>query len=218
MTRIGTILTIQTGRVQTQPKGDGGTYRTALHKETVQGPLRATTLGFTGDEQADRRYHGGPDKALCCFPIEHFAEIGAHVGAQLPHGAFGENCTLEGMLECDVCLGDRLRFGGAVVEVSQPRQPCVNLARRWGSADIVKWMVERGFTGWYVRVLEECDVAAPCAVELLARPNPSWTVGRLNGVMTAKRAEAGDLREAVNIAALSEAWRATFLKRLEGRE
>jgi MOSC domain-containing protein YiiM len=214
MTVVGTILTVQTGTVRLQPKGDGGSYRTALHKETVRGSVMATALGFEGDEQADKKHHGGTDKALCCFPVEHFSAIGEHVRAELPHGAFGENCTLQGMLEDGVCVGDRLRFGAALVEVSQPRQPCVNLARRWGRADLVKWLVERGFTGWYVRVLEGGLVEAPCGVQLVERAHPEWTIARLNGLMSARRPAPADLREAAALAALSEAWRAPFRERL----
>ncbi len=209
------ILSIQAGRVSLQPKGDGGTYRTALHKTAVVFPVRVGMEGLEYDEQADRRYHGGPDKAVCCFPSEHFPRIAEFVGREITGGAFGENFTVGGLLESDVCVGDRYRSpGGLVFEVSQPRQPCVNLARRWGRGDLPAWLAGNDLTGWYLRVIRGGELPGPGPLVLAERPHPGWTITRLNALMAKRERSTVLLSEAVSLPQLSDAWRDSFRKRL----
>ena len=137
--------------------------RSAIAKRPRQGPVLAGPEGLDGDEQGDRRVHGGPDKAIHHYPHDHYAawraELGPHPLLEAP-GAFGENISTRGVTEADLCLGDRLRLGAAVVEVSQGRQPCWKLSDRFGIADLARRVQDSGRTGWYYRVLEE-GVAAP---------------------------------------------------------
>ena len=131
--------------------------RSAIAKQPVPGPVAVGTEGLHGDEQGDRRVHGGPDKAIHHYPREHYAawrgEIGAHPLLDGP-GAFGENISTTGLVEADLCLGDRLRLGTATVEVSQGRQPCWKLSDRFGVPDMARRVQDSGRSGWYYRVVE----------------------------------------------------------------
>lgn len=109
------------------------------------------------DKQADRRLHGGPDKAVYCYPVEHYASwrtVAPQHTALLEPGGFGENLTTEGFDEDSVSIGDTFRIGHATVQVTQPRQPCFKLALRFEAPQMVRAMVRSGFSGWYLRVLE----------------------------------------------------------------
>ncbi|MDQ3513689.1 MAG: MOSC domain-containing protein, partial [Chloroflexota bacterium] len=149
---------------------------------------------LAGDGQADLVNHGGADKAVCCYPAGHYADWHRELGldpAAFPYGAFGENLTLSGVTETTVCLGDTFTVGTATVQVSQPRQPCWKLSRRWGVRDLAARVQRTKRTGWYVRVVEEGDVAAGQALTLVDRPVPDWTVERVTGVIYAANDIAG---------------------------
>lgn len=176
--------------------------------------MRLTTEGLEGDGQADRRYHGGPDKAVCCFAQEHYPHLSSITQLQLEPGAFGENFSFTGMLEDDVCLGDQYKIGDVVVEVSQPRQPCVNLARRFDAPKLPAQMIETGTTGFYVRVIRAGPVS-PADMELIARPHTHWSIARLNQLMYVDKRSAESLREVIALEHLSQAWRADFQARLK---
>lgn len=208
------LLAIFVGEPGVQEAADGSSFRTSLYKNPVCETIWLGAENLEGNRQADLRYHGGPDKAVCCFASEHYAELSEFVGQPLKYGSLGENFTLSGMLEGEVCLGDQYRVGDAIVEVSQPRQPCGNLARRWGKKQLPRFMVERGFTGFYVRVLEEGLVQPGEPVELLDRPLQRWTIAALNHVMFVDKKNAAALRELAGLHQLSEAWREDFSERL----
>ena len=138
----------------------------AIHKQPVQGPVWIGKLGVAGDRQADLRLHGGPDKAVYAYPSEHYAFWAAHraaalkCAAPLPPGSMGENLTLQGLLEIEVWIGDRLQVGDALLEVTEPRRPCFKLNAKMGFGHAVKLMAQSGFSGFYMRVLREGRVQA----------------------------------------------------------
>jgi len=140
-----------------------GSVTSAMHKTPVDGALVLGPEGLVGDAQADRRHHGGVDKAVHHYPRDHYAAWRAELG-DLPWldapGAFGENFSTTGLVEADVCLGDRWSVGGALLEVSQARQPCFKLGLRFGRKDMPRLVQASGRTGWYYRVLEVGEVRA----------------------------------------------------------
>lgn len=156
--------------------------RSAIHKQPVQGPVRAGGLGLEGDAQGDLRLHGGPDKAVHHYPLEHYAawraELGDHALLCGP-GAFGENLQGQGLTEASVCLGDRWRAGEALLEVTQARQPCWKLDERFGLPGMARRVQQSRRTGWYYRVLEEGRLWAGAALVLEHRPHPQWSLARL---------------------------------------
>jgi MOSC domain-containing protein YiiM len=198
----GRVVSIQVGRIRSF---DG--WRTATYKNPVQGPVMLRGEGFDGDQQADRRYHGGPDKAALVYSQDHYAPWHAELFPEpLPAGAFGENILVSGMSEGDVCVGDMYELGEAQVQVSQPRQPCGKQARRWGIVDLVDQINRRGWTGWYLRVLREGRVQAGDRFVLVDRPHAEWTVERAHEVMHFRRRDVEATEALAACPALSEEW------------
>lgn len=191
--------------------------RSAIAKTAVIGPQRVTTLGIGGDEQGDLRVHGGPDKAIHHYPMDHYAlwrsDMGPHPLLERP-GAFGENISTYGMTEELVCLGDRYRLGSALVEVSQSRQPCWKLSDRFGVPDMARRVQDTGRTGWYYRVVEEGRVQQGDRIALEARPHPQWPLVRLIDLLYRRTVDAGELQE-VTALPLVPSWRVLFERRLE---
>ena len=128
---------------------------TGICKQPVTGPLRLGRLGFEHDGVGDLKHHGGEDKAVCVYSLEHYPYWEDVLGIKLPAAAFGENLTVSDLREDDICIGDVFELGTALLQVSQPRQPCRTLAARYGRDDLVKLVADSGRTGFYFRVLKE---------------------------------------------------------------
>ena len=158
-------------------------WTTAFFKAPVAGPVWLGATNLAGDAQADPKHHGGPDKAVMAYAAVHYPGWRAELYLEIPHGGFGENFTVGGMDEATVCLGDTYEVGGAVVQVTQPRIPCWKIARRWQVKDLSARVQRSGWTGWYLRVLREGEVAAGDELTLLDRPHPEWTVAGANEAM-----------------------------------
>ena len=160
--------------------------RSAIDKRPVPGAVEIGIHGIVGDEQGDLRVHGGPDKAIHHYPFDHYAawraDIGAHTVLTRP-GAFGENLSTMGVTEADICVGDRLRAGSVVLEVSQLRQPCWKLNDRFDTRDMARRVQHTGRTGWYYRVLEGGTLRAGDTLEWLERPWPQWSLARVLDVL-----------------------------------
>ena len=139
----------------TETKSNEEPWTTGIFKTTVCGPVWLGKLNLAGDAQADLSVHGGIHKAVNVYPSEHYSYWRQDIHLpDMPYGAFGENFTTYGLLEDEVCIGDMFGIGDAVVQVSQPRQPCWKLERRWGIKDFVIRIKETGRIGWYLRVSE----------------------------------------------------------------
>src|SRR5512142_973889 len=139
----------------------GTPVTTAIYKEPVQGRVALRALNLDGDRQADLRVHGGQDKAVYCYPLEHYPFWRSELpGRELPMGSFGENFTVEGLLEDAVRIGDRFAIGSAEVVVTQPRLPCYKLGIRFSSDEMVKRFLASRRTGFYLAVAREGDVGA----------------------------------------------------------
>lgn len=191
-------------------------WTTGFFKTTAEGPIFARTTNLDGDRQADVKHHGGVDKAVLAYGAEHYAKWREELRmADMPHGAFGENLTIDGLSEETVCIGDLIRIGGAVFGVSQPRQPCWKLARRWRMHDLTGIVVANGRTGWYLRVLEEGWIEAGMQIALLERPNPKWSVARANHVMHHRKADIQAAMELAAVPRLSAAWVRELTERAE---
>ena len=163
------VLAIYAGRGGTLATSTG-VVATAIAKSPVRGRVRIDRDGLPGDEQIYPT-HGGPDRALCVYPQEHYAHWDARV---VP--AFGENITAKGVLEDETLIGDLWRIGSAVVQVSQPRSPCAKVAARLAIPDLVMQARRARFTGMHLRVLEPGELAAGDAIEPLERAAHGITV------------------------------------------
>jgi MOSC domain-containing protein YiiM len=193
----------------------GRTVRTSIFKTPADRRLHVTTLNIDGDQQADLSVHGGVDKAVYAYPSEHYAYWRRELPQMdLPWGVFGENLTIEGLLDEDVRIGDRLRVGSAEFVVTQPRMPCFKLGIRFGRADIVKRFLHSGLTGFYFAVLLEGEMGPGDSIELMAHAEGGLTVADVVNLYTADVENQELLRRATQSSALPESWRDYFRKRL----
>jgi len=193
----------------------GRTVTTGIFKEPVAGPVSLRRLNLDGDRQADLSVHGGQDKAVYAYPSEHYAYWrDALPGTELPWGMFGENFTTEGLLEDRINIGDRFRIGSALVMVTQPRMPCYKLGVKFGRDDIVKLFLNGGRPGFYFSVLEEGEVEAGAAIELVASDHNNVTVGDIARLYVSERENTELIRRALAVEALPASWRNYLLKQL----
>ena len=206
------VVALQLGKaLQLEPAGTGEWWDKPWQTGFYKQPQPRAWLGyegFRGDEQADRRYHGGPDKAVCVYPHEHYHFWQSELpDLEMPTGAFGENLTTAGLLESGVCIGDVYAVGEALVQVSQPRQPCWKLARRWQVKDLTARVERTGLTGFYFRVKRHGHVSAGDAISLLERPFPEWTIERCNRIMHHEKSAAESARALAGCPDLSASWK-----------
>jgi MOSC domain-containing protein YiiM len=193
----------------------GRTVRTAIFKTPVDRRLRVTTLNIEGDQQADLSVHGGADKSVYAYPYEHYAYWRRELPEMdLSWGCFGENLTIEGVLEENIRIGDRLRMGSAEFVVTQPRMPCFKLGIRFGRPDFLKRFLQSGRTGFYFAVLIEGEVGAGDDIELMAQAEGGLTVADVVNLYTVDAENQELLRRATQSSALPESWRDYFRKRL----
>ena len=214
------LLSIQVGMPRTigaanAPELMDREWTSGFFKEPVGGPVGVTLTGLAGDGQADLKNHGGPDKAINAYPADYFPVWREELGVEFSAGAFGENFTTVGALEKDVCIGDVFKVGGIVLQITQPRQPCWKLARRWRIKDLAVRVEQTGRTGWYFRVLQAGTVEAASELMLVERPCPQWTVAEANAVMHHRKNDWAAAGALAACAELSASWKASLAKRAE---
>lgn len=193
-----------------------GQWTSAIFKNSVAGRLFLGRLNLIGDRQADLENHGGVDKAVNAYASEHYPFWKQDLAvAEMPWGAFGENFTTSGLVEANVCIGDVYDVGAAQVQVSQPRQPCWKLARKWHVKDLALRVQDNGRTGWYFRVLSEGYVEAGAKLVLVERGSAEWTIAAANEVMFRRKDDAAAARALAECPGLSEDWRCGMLRRAE---
>lgn len=150
----GQLLSIQTGKPE-QLTHKGKTILTAINKQPRTGAVRLLRGCVEGDAQAEPSAHGGPDKAALLFSADRYSYWQNRLGRPMRPGLFGENLTVAGMTEEEINIGDRLRIGSALLEVTEPRQPCYKLGVWLDQPKLPLWVKETGYGGYYLRVLEE---------------------------------------------------------------
>ena len=207
------VVSVQAGPIREEEFG-GKRVTTATCKRSVIGPVQIGTLGIAGDQQADTRHHGGPSRALCCYVREHQEEWARAWGRGVAPGDFGENLTILGLDETKVHIGDRFRFGSALIEIASARGPCGTLAARLGVPDIVKLIRANGWTGWYCRVLEPGTARAGDSLEPELRHPAKVTVAEAYRIKRNKEAPPDVVRRVLGIEALCPDWRKVLEARL----
>ena len=214
------LVSLQLGRprpsVSHLKDGKEADWVSSIWRTPVNARLHLGRTDLAGNAQADLKNHGGPDKAVCCYSVEHYPEWRKWLGLteeEFGCGAFGENFTVTEMTEDAVCLGDVYTVGTAKVQVSQPRMPCWKVGRRWERPALPGEMTQTGRTGFYLRVLEEGEVGAGDTLTLEERPLPDWTVARLNTVLYVHKNDPAQDEELSRLPLLAEAWRRTFRRR-----
>lgn len=211
-TTIGRLVSVNVGEprwIQWQ----GRRVRTAIWKDPVEGPVEVRGVNLAGDDQADRRVHGGTHKAVYAYAAEDYAWWSENLGIEITAGWFGDNLTTEGLDLRDACVGERWRVGTAVLEVSEPRMPCFKLGARMGTADFVDLFGMVGRHGTYLRIVEEGALAAGDAIDLVARPAVALTVAELAGSRGSE--DAGLLLRVVDHGAVSDGWASSARRALD---
>jgi MOSC domain-containing protein YiiM len=196
----------------------GRSVTTSIYKQPVQGRVALRTLNLDGDRQADLSVHGGVSKAVYCYPIAHYEYWKAELpGRELPLGSFGENFTVEGLVEDSVHIGDRFAVGSAEVVVTQPRLPCYKLGLRFESDEMVKRFLASRRTGFYLAVIRVGSVGAGDKMVMIGREPSSvplpW-ITRLYVTKEYSREDIADLQRVLRAAALPDNWKEYFRERL----
>jgi MOSC domain-containing protein YiiM len=192
--------------------------RSAIQKVQRSGPWKITFLGIEGDEQANTKHHGGIEKAIHHYPYDHYKywlnTLGPHALLNQP-GAFGENISTIGWTEETICIGDILAFGSAQLQVSQGRQPCLNLNLRFNLTEMAYLVQSSGLTGWYYRIITPGIVNTEARIQIVERRYPDWPLSRLNRLLYRDTLNREALEEMSKLKELSESWRNLVLQRLK---
>ena len=184
----------------------GKEITTGICKRPVSVPLRLRKLGFDGDGVADTRNHGGVDKAVCVYSLDHYPYWEEILGISLPPAPFGENLSVSNLKEANVCIGDVFQLGTATVQITQPRQPCKTLAARYGRNDLAKLVVHSGYSGFYFRVLQEGEVRVGAPLVLVERDPNLISVSFANNIFHHDRKNREGIEAILAVSALSASW------------
>jgi len=189
----------------------GRIVRTGIWKDPVQGRRRVKRLNVEGDGQADLGGHGGEQRAVFVYQVESYRYWEERLGRHdLTHGQFGENFTIEGLPDDEVCIGDRYRIGTALFEVTQPRVTCYRVGIRTNEPHMAALLTSSGRPGFYLRVLEEGEVGAGDPILLITRGPERMTVARVNALLYSSQHPRDQLERALRIPALSPGWQWSF--------
>lgn len=198
----------------------GEAFETGIFKDPVAGRIVLRATNLEGDRQADLSVHGGPNKAVYAYPMEHYALWRAELreaalASKLSPGAFGENFTTEGLPETDACIGDRYGIGSAIVKVTTPRLPCFKLAAQFERDSIIEEFARTGRCGFYFAVLQEGEVGAGDEFKRLGREDPTLTVAEANALYLGRSPNRATLERSLHVTSLPGSWRERFRARLQ---
>ncbi|WP_257349500.1 MOSC domain-containing protein [Pseudalkalibacillus decolorationis] len=189
--------------------------KSGIYKYNVSEKVYLSKVNFDGDEQADLKNHGGPDKAICVYSSEHYPYWESILQQQMMDGAFGENLTLEGITETDIYIGDRFQLGEAIVEVSQPRRPCFKLGIKWNEPKLAQYVQDTGYSGFYLRVEKEGWVT-PGDPLIKTYEHPSkFSISTMNHIVYHDPDNETALERLIQLKPLASSWRKGIIKRLE---
>lgn len=202
------IASLHLGRPRDHTDAEGKVWRTAIAKEAVAGPVRVSHLGPVGDAVADTRHHGGVHQAVMVYSRTHHPYWQERLNLAIGPGGLGENLSVEGLDDEEVCIGDLFEVGTARLQVSQPRQPCSTLSRYWHCPDLLLAIWETARSGWYFRVMEEGEVRPGEALNLIERPHPGWSSARVLRAFRDAASAPEEALEAAELLHLTPAWQA----------
>lgn len=209
------ILIIKIGQVETLTFTDGSQYASAIRKQPVS-MVKIHSLGAEGNDVGLKAHHGGVDKALFFMSDVSFPALNALLGESFDFygtAIYGENFVVSELNEDNVCIGDRYQIGSTLLEVSQPRKPCERLSKNTANEQTRDVVYQSGWSGWYVRVVEEGVIHQGDPLILISRPHPDWTIRRLNRQLSAPSSMA-ELEQALDIDVLAAAFKRSLASQL----
>jgi MOSC domain-containing protein YiiM len=207
---MGSVISVNVG-LPRNVLWDGKVVRTAVWKRSVSGRVAARRLNLDGDGQGDTAGHGGEHRAVMVYQLDSYrhweAELGRH---DFEYGQFGENLTVDGLPDCEVCIGDRYRIGTALFEVTQPRVTCYRVGIRMNNPQMPALLVSHRRPGFYFRVIEEGEVGAGDEIVKVADGPEQVTVAKIDTLLYLPGHPRDQLERALRIPSLSEGWRESF--------
>jgi MOSC domain-containing protein YiiM len=212
----GKVLSVNVGVVREFDYG-GRPARSAVWKSPVVGPIAVRGVNLAGDDQADRRAHGGPDKVVYAYAVEDVRWWEQKIGRSLAYGEFGENLTTEGMEVNDALVGERWQIGTVVFEVSEPRIPCWRLGVRMNDKLFPRHFTEALRPGAYFRLVVEGDVASGDQIRVVERPDHDLTIRDIFRIYTRDRQEVERLLAVPQMSASWRRWAADLLQTTQDR-
>ena len=188
----------------------GRTICTSVWKHPVQGPRMARRLNIDGDRQGDLAGHGGEHRAVLVYQLDSYHYWQRQLGRDFTYGQFGENFTVDGLSDQEVCIGDRYRIGQALFEITQPRVTCYRVGVRMKEPRMAALLVAHGRPGFYFRVVEEGEVEAGNDIVQVAAGPEHMSVFEINALLYLPGHPRSQLERALRIPALSGGWRGSF--------
>ncbi len=215
-TTQGSVLSVNVGRVR-EFEYNGRRAKSAIWKSPVAGRIAAHGVNLEGDNQADRKAHGGPDKAVYAYAIEDMRWWEQELGRSLQYGGFGENLTTEGIEVNDALVGERWEIGTTVLEVAEPRVPCWRLGARMNDEMFPRRFTEALRPGTYLRIIVEGDLAAGDEIRVIDRPDHDVIIRDVFRIYTRDRDEAERLVATPRISESWRKWAESWLQKTKGR-
>ena len=215
-TTVGKVLSVNVGTPR-EFEYNARLAKSAIWKSPVTGRIAARGVNLDGDDQADRRAHGGPDKAIYVFAVEDAQWWAQKIGRSFAHGEFGENLTTEGVEVNSALVVERWEIGTAVLEVSEPRIPCWRLGVRMNDPTFPRRFAEAMRPGAYLRIVAEGNVGAGDEIQVIERPGHGLTIRDVFRIYTRDRDE---VKRLLSVPQISESWRRwanDFLQKRTGR-
>lgn len=212
------LLSVNVGRPQ-NVGWEGRTVYTGIWKHPVEGPRMVRRLNIDGDGQGDLAGHGGEQRAVLVYQIQSYQHWQTHFGRNdFSYGQFGENLTVDGLADDEVCIGDRYRIGEAEFEVTQPRVTCFRVAMRLGEPELPALLVSHHRPGFYMRVIQEGHIQAGDPIVKTRTGPAALSVADTDALLYLPGRDAKKLQTAVQIPALSPGWQQSFNDLLSGAE
>jgi MOSC domain-containing protein YiiM len=211
---MGKLLSINVAKPKTVSY-EGTKIATGIFKHPVSTPIDLDSINLAGDGQADLIHHGGPDKAICVYPIEHYAFWETKLNRKLEYGAFGENFTVQGMTEDQVCIGDIYQIDDVILQVSQPRQPCFKLGVKYDCKQLPVLVQDTGYSGYYMRVLQEGTIRSLESLRVIEQHPERITVHYVNRILHHDKRNVEAIHRLRKLDVLAEVVRNQLAKRLE---
>lgn len=206
------VVHVQVGQLEERTETDGSTWTTAIYKKSVTTPIEVTKNGLVGDEHTGVGYD--VDRAVCCQSLAHYRFWRSYFRRDFPPGTFGENIILDGFLDEDVCIGDVIRCGTALMQVTQSRTPCYKQAKKIGEPNFVKLIEQTQRRGFLLRVLEPGTLCVGDTFELTERPHPEAPMLYVNRLYFEKK-DREAMQFLADLEPLAHDWRSDAVMALD---